>query len=294
MSAAGAQPSLVTTTPEAVPRLVCAEVWGGNRPINAPVRLPGIRGRIYSRPCAGGRGGDIHYLSICNSGLLSRMCIADVAGHGEAVARVSGELHRLLRRHMNQHDERRILADLNASFGASRFSTMTTAAAVTYLPPLRSLAVSYAGHPPAWLYRRREKSWSVLEVGGERERAAGLVNLPLAIDAGTSFSRRRQRVRVGDRLVLVTDGVLEAPAPDGELFGTARLAQVLKEQADGDIDALPIALVDAVIAHTRDAALPHDDLTVLAVEFVRGPRAFGVWQILKNNWLGPRPRSDGR
>ena len=45
-------------------QLVCAEVWGGNRPIHAPIDMPGLRGAIYSRPCCGGRGGDIHYVAI--------------------------------------------------------------------------------------------------------------------------------------------------------------------------------------------------------------------------------------
>ncbi len=53
-----ALPRDVTRT-DGAPRLVCAEVWGGNRPIDVPLKLPGIRGRVYSRPCAGGRGGEI-------------------------------------------------------------------------------------------------------------------------------------------------------------------------------------------------------------------------------------------
>src|SRR5947209_4327986 len=82
-------------------QLVCAEIWGGNRAVYRAVELPGLRGVLFSSPSDGGRGGDVHYLSVCGSGLLSRMCVADVVGHGEAVAAVSGEMHVLLRKLMN-------------------------------------------------------------------------------------------------------------------------------------------------------------------------------------------------
>src|SRR5512139_242502 len=52
-------------------RLACAEVRGGNHPIYDVVELPGLRGVLYSNPCAGARGGDVHYLSVCGSGLLA-------------------------------------------------------------------------------------------------------------------------------------------------------------------------------------------------------------------------------
>ncbi|MHC5029101.1 MAG: hypothetical protein ACYTGR_20310, partial [Planctomycetota bacterium] len=102
-----------TTSSTAVPpdgmSLVCGEIHGGNRTVETSVDLPGMRGVIYSRPCDGGRGGDVHYLSVCGSGLLSRMCVADVAGHGEAVANVSAEMHQQLRRLMSWPDQRRVL-----------------------------------------------------------------------------------------------------------------------------------------------------------------------------------------
>ena len=62
--------------------LVCNEVWGGNQAFHGPIELPGLRGALFSQPCGGGRGGDVHYLSVCGSGLISRACLADVTGHG--------------------------------------------------------------------------------------------------------------------------------------------------------------------------------------------------------------------
>jgi sigma-B regulation protein RsbU (phosphoserine phosphatase) len=278
------------TATEPQPEFVCAEIWGGNRAVQAPIELPGIRGWVFSQPCEGGRGGDIHYLSICSSGLISRMCLADVAGHGRSVALASGEIYRLLRRYMNNFDERRVLSDLNERLLANREARMTTAVTASYFPPLRRLSLSCAGHPPAWLYRQKEDRWQRVPSLTDGSPAPGLVDLPLATDAQTSFSRRKFQVAPGDRLLLVTDGVLEAPAPEGELYGEARLARMLEENRQADVQVLAQAIVDDVVAYTRDPLLSHDDVTLLLTEIVTGPPGLGVWEMVKNRVLGRRRR----
>ena len=88
--------SEIDLTALATPRtLACGEVFGGNEPVHTAIELPGLHGVLYSHPCHGVRGGDVHYLSVCGSGLLARVCIADVLGHGEVVAQVSAQMHAL-------------------------------------------------------------------------------------------------------------------------------------------------------------------------------------------------------
>jgi sigma-B regulation protein RsbU (phosphoserine phosphatase) len=270
-------------------QFVCSEVWGGNRPVNRPVQMPGIRGRLYSKPCSGGSGGDIHYLSVCGSGLFSRLCIADVAGHGEEVAAVSRELHMLLRRYMNTTDQRRMLSELNKKLEAADTPIVTTAAAFSYYPPSRSLSYSYAGHPPAWLARAGTARWQQLELDpGPRGR---LVNMPLSVDSSTLFTRRNIRVNCGDRLLILTDGVLEAAAADGELFGEKRVEALLNESRGMDPIALGDRLLDSLVEFTGDAALAHDDVTFVILEFVSGPRGPAVWHAIRNRIARPRGNS---
>jgi sigma-B regulation protein RsbU (phosphoserine phosphatase) len=290
MSKMDAPSVALPTVAQQAPEFYCAEIWGGNRPMDGPIDVPGARGWVYSHACEGGRGGDIHYVSLCSSGLISRFCLADVAGHGEAVAKVSDEIHTLLRRYMNTLDQRRVLAELNRRLEGTKQGTMTTAAVVTYFPPAHRLSVSYAGHPPGWLYRQAEGQWSRLVPQAAGEGHTAMRDLPLAIFPQTSFSRRKERTRNGDRVLVVTDGVLEAPAPGGELFGDARLAQVLEEHAGDSVEALVHAVLAAVTAHTHDERLPHDDVTLMLLELVPGPRALGIWHGLKRRLL-PRPRA---
>jgi len=35
------------------------------------------------------RGGDIYYFGVCKGGIIARLAIADVTGHGEAVSEIS-------------------------------------------------------------------------------------------------------------------------------------------------------------------------------------------------------------
>src|SRR5262249_43931365 len=155
-------------------------------------------------------------------------CLADVVGHGETVARFSTEMHAQLRRLMNWPDERRVFRALNKRLHQIGLDAMTTAAAVSYYPPRRKLSISYAGHPPAWFYRKSEDRWSVLAARRDDHRE-GLVDGPLAIDPNAAYTRTSLKVNYGDRLLAVTDGVIEAPNARGEQFGTERVERVLQD-----------------------------------------------------------------
>jgi hypothetical protein len=87
--------------PESPTRFAWGEVRGGNGTIPAHVELPGLRGGLYSRPCGGATGGDIHYLSVCGSGLLNKE-----TGSCEDVARrLLAALHGLAASRELAHDD---------------------------------------------------------------------------------------------------------------------------------------------------------------------------------------------
>lgn len=54
--------------------LVCTEVWGGNRKVSRTVKLPRLMARVASHPIEDGEGGgDLHYMSVCDYDLISRV-----------------------------------------------------------------------------------------------------------------------------------------------------------------------------------------------------------------------------
>src|SRR5919106_6512831 len=132
--------------------LTCTEVWASNRNVAHSVDLPGLRGWIYSAPLELGHdGGDIHYLSACDHGVLSRVVLADVSGHGRTVSTVAEQLLRLVRRHMNRLEQPALLSELSDSLQALRAdgaATYATALVIGFDSSSGNLVFTNAGHPP--------------------------------------------------------------------------------------------------------------------------------------------------
>ena len=79
-------------------RLECKELWGGNRSQDSEVSAGNVIGSIYSTACCqGGHGGDIYYFGVCKDGIITRLAIADVTGHGEAVSEISQYVYETLK-----------------------------------------------------------------------------------------------------------------------------------------------------------------------------------------------------
>jgi hypothetical protein len=82
-------------------RLECKELLGGIRNQDIEVSAGRVIGSIYSAPCCeGGKGGDIYYFGVCKGDIISRLAIADVTGHGEAVSEIGQYVYDILKIHM--------------------------------------------------------------------------------------------------------------------------------------------------------------------------------------------------
>jgi serine phosphatase RsbU (regulator of sigma subunit) len=92
-----------------------------------------------------------------------------------------------------------------------------------------------------------------------------VANLPLGVTELSRFDQGQIRVRRGDRLLLYTDGVVEAPDKSGHLFGAERLLDVLQRTAGSPSPTVKQAVLSAVRAHTC-GPLNHSDCTVLVIE----------------------------
>ncbi len=248
------------STDAAAHRISCSEIWGGIDAINQEVSTAGIKASISSIAAGGKQGGDIHYLSHCSYDFLTRIAIADVRGHGESVALVSSWVYAALQAQMNTLAGAKVLADLNGKIYARGLEAMTTAAVLSYDRIRHSLYFCYAGHPPAMIWRQAT-GWQQLENIEEKNTS----NLPLGVKAGTVYEQGQISLTPGDRVVMFTDGLLDAEDVHGEPFGERRLARVLGEAGATSVAGLKYAILDHLLDHTRHLT-PEDDLTILAAE----------------------------
>src|SRR5271155_1302195 len=107
----------------------CMEVWGGSQLTSRSVALGGLDAAVFSKPYgAAQRGGDVYYASSCATGRITRLLLADVAGHGNAVAATAADLRTLMRRFVNRLDQIDFVRLLNQQFAAlSKEGTYATA-----------------------------------------------------------------------------------------------------------------------------------------------------------------------
>lgn len=104
----------------------------------------------------------------------------------------------------------------------------------------------------------------LLNDDGTLMRSFRSLNLPLGIVPDSEFSCETETVLVQNqkRLLMYSDGLLEAEATDGEPFGMQRLLRSIEQEPPAE--CLP-RLQAAVAAHLHGTA-PHDDLSCLMLD----------------------------
>ena len=129
--------------------LVCAEIAAGNERTASLLELPGLAAWVHSVPVGPvDAGGDVHYVSLCPSCIVSRIALADVSGHGQAVAALGEKLRELMERHLRELAQVGLMRELNQAvreeLGDVHYATMV---AVGWHSRRELLVMTNAGPP---------------------------------------------------------------------------------------------------------------------------------------------------
>ena len=167
-------------------------------------------------------------MTLCGGGVITRIVVADVSGHGSAVAEFSTSLRSILRKNINQKSQRKLVEKLNQQFAAmAGMQRFATALVMTYLASHDRLSVCNAGHPRPLYYRASERTWSVLS------EPASTAETPATCRWGSTMRRAIRRstsaLGRGDLLVFYTDALSEAADPSGKLLGEAGLLEAARQ-----------------------------------------------------------------
>jgi hypothetical protein len=177
-------------------------------------------------------GGDFfHVQAVGQEGIL--VVIGDVAGKGlKAAMNVSLLMGALRRTH--ERSPAKILESLNSVLTGTE--SFTTCQAIWFGSD-GEVVIANAGHLPPYLNSQE-------------------INLPGALPLGVlpqaSYEEERFYLHPGDRILLLSDGVVEARKPSGELFGFDRVRYLSNQSA--------FYLAEAAKAFGQE-----DDITVLTV-----------------------------
>jgi len=248
------------------------EVWGGSQLTARGVEMGGLDAWVYSKPYAEAqRGGDVYYASSCATGRISRLLLADVAGHGNSVAGTAADLRTLMRRFVNRLDQTEFVRLLNQQFTAlSQSGSFATAVVLTFFAPSRRLTVCNAGHPRPFLYRAAQRQWTLLGHDGQDgpddqpAPSSALNNVPLGLFDVAEYEQFDVELEKGDCLVGYTDALIESSDADGEMLGEAGLLRIMRLLGDVEPQKLIETLIKE-IAERHPKNLSDDDVTVLVV-----------------------------
>jgi sigma-B regulation protein RsbU (phosphoserine phosphatase) len=187
--------------------------------------------------------------------------IADVAGKGFPAALIMASCRSVLRtRAAGEASPAKVLSVVNRQiFPDIREDLFITLLYGILEAGTGRVLLARAGHRAALVFRAADRTLESLAPAG----------LAVGIDSGDVFDRviRDQEcvLASGDILLLYTDGVTEATAPDGQEYGSERLEATLRAHAADPVEAIVAAVCRSVREFTGDAP-QSDDITLIAIK----------------------------
>jgi sigma-B regulation protein RsbU (phosphoserine phosphatase) len=193
--------------------------------------------------------GDFYDFLPSPDGRAVTILVADVSGHGVPAALIASML-KVAFGAQSDHagDPARILANLNATLAGQLDGQFVTAACALLDLDAHLITYAGAGHPPALLVRGNGEITELCENG-----------LMLGPFRQAVYCNVTAPFGPGDKLVLYTDGILEATVADGREFGLDRLKALARHPAG--FSGFADRLIAAVTGPVRE-----DDLTVVVAQ----------------------------
>jgi sigma-B regulation protein RsbU (phosphoserine phosphatase) len=202
-------------------------------------------------------GGDYAKFSFIDKDKLM-FIVSDITGHGVSSAllvnRIHTEIERLLSLRVSPGGLLKALGDfIDRDFGKIGFYLTAFCGMLDFSE--NKLVYSNHGHPPQILLQSKDNSIVLMDS------QTFLMGIGLAdndvYDASISFKK-------GDRLILFTDGIIEAKDPSGSLFGYDNLKDFAKENMTLHVGEFNKKLLERVNVFQRDNQT--DDIFLLSVQ----------------------------
>ncbi|MDT8322640.1 MAG: SpoIIE family protein phosphatase [Bacteroidota bacterium] len=207
------------------------------------------------RPAASVGGDFYDFFKIRDNAL--GVAIADVSGKGVAAALIMAASRSLLKSEaMDGTPPADCLTHVNRSLCAENISSMFVSLFYGVLEfDTGRFTYSSAGHNPP--YRLNGTGVQKLEP------VRGTV---LGVDASLAYNENTVTFAPGERLVIYTDGIVEAFSKEREEYSDERFCRLLENLAADPVEDMVRHIMEDVEAHAENAA-QSDDMTVLALEY---------------------------
>jgi sigma-B regulation protein RsbU (phosphoserine phosphatase) len=202
--------------------------------------------------------GDMFDIFEIQDGRYTGMYISDVVGHGVSASLLTMFIRQSMRALKDESSSpAEILQKLHHSFSdleleADKYFTIVYA---VYDHETRILSYANGGHICMPILKRGDGVIEILEGSG----------YPISsLFAQVSFQEMKTQIRSDDRLLLFTDGLLEAKGDQGQQFGMERLLHVVRETKS---DANLISNIDLALRLFAEDE-QKDDFAMMKIRFI--------------------------
>jgi len=155
------------------------------------------------------------------------------------------------------NDASRVLNEMNTLLSGKMEDQFLTASYIYLDLNKRKLIIADAGHCPLLIWRREEQKMLKLKPKGMIIGFMPDIECPI----------EETKLKNGDRIVMYTDGIIEAANPDGELFNEENLINLISKYEKQE----PEAFIDTVVNQLLewiggDKKTFDDDLTMVVMD----------------------------
>jgi sigma-B regulation protein RsbU (phosphoserine phosphatase) len=202
-------------------------------------------------------GGDWYFVHQTPEGQLGFQ-VADVTGHGLSAAFICSMTKLAM-----MASETVMPAPLLKRMNQLLAPQLPEGNFITYMsllfdPSTKKLDYARAGHPPALLFRSKDKSSEKLLGEG----------YPLGFFDDGEYESLQAQLEPGDLILLLTDGIPEAQNRSGNTYGDDRLIAVVQQLLTTNSSASTVQVLEAILTDFdtfREERLLKDDLTLIAL-----------------------------
>jgi serine phosphatase RsbU (regulator of sigma subunit) len=186
--------------------------------------------------------------------------LADASGHGLAPAMIVSQVRTLARTLCEfENHPHGLLARINRRLADDLEATRFVTAFLGFFSPDGTLHWASAGHGP--MYWTPAVNGEMIELDS--------TGLPLGVMPDCFLEDPRPPLVLGPNgsLIVFSDGIFEAHAPDGSMFGVERVKAIL-EKTTGQPCVSIIAAIREAVQQFQQKIEPSDDQTVVVVRRV--------------------------
>ncbi|TYB32108.1 MAG: SpoIIE family protein phosphatase [Candidatus Mcinerneyibacterium aminivorans] len=204
-------------------------------------------------------GGDFYDFHVIDENKFG-IFISDVSGHGIPAALIASMIKiAFFTLKKYAQDPKELIRRLNNILSDKIKGRFITAGYMLVDLEKNKVIYASAGHPPIYIYKKEEKSLAEFIAKG----------MLIGYNEKEEYDEISINVKKGDKIILYTDGIIEAFNNKGEIFGESRVKNIIVKNGENTIYDVSNSLIKSIIhwiKTEKKIKYMNDDITLIGLE----------------------------